>query len=720
MSVDLRTFELRQLRPRLRDGVTFTLQRYGDVDCYVVEDESQGTFFRIGLPEYMFVSLLDGRTTVGEALAYVASQLGGDAFDERQAASICRWLVENKLTAPEQGFAHRTTTDRAEKPNLVQRLNPLSVRIPFGSPQDGLISLEPLFGGLFSVAGFVMWCLVLLAAVWQVVPHSDSLWRDSAAVLSPHNWFWVAVWGLGLKVLHELAHGVACVRFGGRVREAGVVLLLLLPIPYVDLTSTWRLPKWQRMVTSAAGMYAELLIAALAAIAWANTRDEFLRQQLLQVMLTASVVTVLFNANPLMRFDGYYILSDGWELPNLAVHAQQLLSHAAKHWLLGIRGIAPEWPEGRAWLIAMYGVASAIWRTLVSVTLIVASATWFEGVGLLLSVTAVFAWFVQPLWRALRFVLVGSPFENPNRTRFGLIMSAVVVLGVLIGNHVPARHSMQLAGVVEYVDAAILHAQAGGFVDEVLVESGQAVQEGDLLLRLSNPELALQMRELHAEVARSELRSRMFQQNGELAAMAVEDDNRASLRTKLVELSRLSEALEIRAPRAGVIAAGDLSSLQGTFVSVGQELLVVGDPREKEIRVLISQEQWDAAPGNVGREASIHIVDDSLRTVGTLTRIDPRATTKPLHPALCAGVGGPLAVKVGTSDSGRASSTAPDLLNPHVVGYVSLDAAASQQLGPGQLATVKMASASLPLGEWLLHKSREWLTSEFHRNPATR
>ena len=746
MSLDLRTYELRQLRPRLREELSFTWQSYGGAECYVLEDAANGAYFRIGLPEYMFLSLLDGRGTVGDALTHTANVLGADALSESQAASIVRWLVDSKLIVLEADHASRIDrTDRAA--NKIKRLNPLSQRVPLGSPQSLLAVIEPICGGLFSVVGLLLWMALMVVACWQLVPHTDRLWQESAVVLSPHNWLWIAAWGLGLKVLHELSHGLACVRFGGRVREAGVVFLLFAPIPYVDLTSTWRLPKWHRIVISLAGMLAELSLAAVAAIVWANSTDELLRQHLLQLMLTASVVTLLFNANPLMRFDGYYVLADGLELPNLAMHGQQLLSHAAKRWLLGVSLTQPNWPEGRTWLIALYGIASAVWRTLVSVSLIVAAAAWWDGAGVLLAIAAVLAWFVQPLWKALRYIAVGSPFEQPSRTRFALLAITAVSGVMLLLDSAPAWNSVKLPGVVEYIDAAIVRAEASGFVDEVCVQSGQTVAAGELLVRLTNAELETQRRELQAEVERSELRSRVAQQASDLATMAAEDDNRHALQTKLSELDHLCEALLVKAPRAGIISASDLSSLIGSYVIPGQELLVIGNPDEKEVRVLIAQDQFDAAefanlshnalgepggvsprtnfvksgghirgltpPGSPGftRTAIVRLNGDGCETIGCLHKVDPRATTHPPHPALCAGAGGPVATKISTDRRAANERDQQEFLDPHVVGYVKLDTRVSPQFGPGQLATVQINGPRRLLRDWLLEAGRKWFSS---------
>jgi hypothetical protein len=192
--------------------------------------------------------------------------------------------------------------------------------------------------------------------------------------------------------------------------------------------------------------------------------------------------------------------------------------------------------------------------------------------------------------------------------------------------------------------------------------------------------------------------------------MTAEDDNRRALQTKLSELDHLSESLLIKAPRAGMISANDLSSLIGRYVTPGQELLVIGDPDEKEVRVLIAQDQFDETI----TQASVRLNGDGSETIGRLYKVDPRATTYPPHPALCAGAGGPVATKI-SHDHNSAQRTGDErdqqeFLDPHVVGYVKLDARVSHQFGPGQLATVQMNGPRRLLRDWLLEAGRKWLS----------
>ena len=208
-----------------------------------------------------------------------------------------------------------------------------------------LHSRKPWLGWCFSFPALVGWCVVIGWALCDLAIHSQRLSESTSGVLAVGNWLWLGVAWVGLKVLHECGHAVACKRLGGEVREAGVIFVLLAPLAYVDVTSTWRLrSKWARIQVAAAGMYVELFVAALATLVWARTPTSVLNQVCLNVMTTAGVMTVLFNANPLMRFDGYYIVSDLLELPNLYTQGQQYVAYLCR-WLFF--GIWPNCPCGR-------------------------------------------------------------------------------------------------------------------------------------------------------------------------------------------------------------------------------------------------------------------------------------------------------------------------------------------------------------------------------------
>ena len=145
------------------------------------------------------------------------------------------------------------------------------------------------------------------------------------------NWFYLAA-ALGItKVIHEFGHGLSCKYYGGECHEMGFMLLVFTPCLYCDVSDSWMLPsKWKRMMIGAGGMYIELILASTATFLWWNSHEGLFNQMCLNVMFVSSVSTLLFNANPLMRFDGYYILSDMLEIPNLRTKVKYKSESACK------------------------------------------------------------------------------------------------------------------------------------------------------------------------------------------------------------------------------------------------------------------------------------------------------------------------------------------------------------------------------------------------------
>ena len=211
------------------------------------------------------------------------------------------------------------------------------------------------------------------------------LLASSHLIFSPHNWLSMAIVWVLLKIAHELAHALACKRYGGEVRDMGLVFILFAPAAYVDVTSCWRFSsKWQRMHVAAAGMYVELVLAAMAAIAWSQTDSLVVRHWLFNVILMASVSTLLFNANPLMRFDGYYLLADLLEIPNLSPEGSRFVQQLGSRIFFGSRP-AGQSPLGwRGCSFACYGLAAWLWRLAVCGSLLAASAILWQGAGLML------------------------------------------------------------------------------------------------------------------------------------------------------------------------------------------------------------------------------------------------------------------------------------------------------------------------------------------------
>lgn len=712
-STSVPTEELDGLRLLLREDLEFRLQQYGGEVCYVIEDPVHAAYFRIGLPEYTFLSLLNGRNTVGEAIARCAVAQGSQAISEQEATSICRWLTSNHLaTTHESAYGRQLTDSRDQTAREGWRrwLNPLSVSLKLGNPEPLLRRLLPVFGWMHHRSGILLWSLLLLVGLIRLMVDHHSVIRDSAAAVAPANWLWLGLIWLGLKCVHELSHGLCCLVRGGRVRMFGVTFMMFAPMPYVDASSAWRMvSKWQRIQVAFAGIYAELALAALAVIVRSSTDDAVLRMLCLNIILTGGVMTLLFNLNPLARYDGYYILADWLEIPNLAQTARQLTLQLVKRVLFGVK-FTHEHSLRRAVFLTIYGILASLWRTVMTVTMILAAEKLFHGAGLPLAALATVLWVVIPFWNGVRYLLQGHLRERPSRLRFAVISGGLLLAALTGGRFVMWSETLQLSAVVDFVPSETVRSRVDGFVRQVLVEPGQSVIAGQLLLTLSNPQIDYEVAELELELSRCRLRQQCYLSTGEIAARQTEDATAESLRVKLDEKRELQADLAVYSPHAGVVIAADLNNLSGRFLVRGEAICLVGHPDQKALRVVIPQDELEPVQARTGQIVEVRFDGETHHPAsGRLTSLELRASSELIHPALASTAGGPLAVQIGTAPGENSSQPQWMLTEPCFTGNISIPDEYLTRCGAGQLATITLTRNQSSLLQIGLKKLKQWI-----------
>lgn len=701
---------LEQVVLRLRDDLSIVPQTTADQRLYIVEDRLTGKCYRLGVMEYQVATLLDGTNSLAAVAARMSElQPSGAELTEdnaRSALHVCKWLLQT-------GLAHivselERVPDAKPALPLWVRFNPIFLRVPLLTPDKLLETLLPWAGWVHSrlaaMAAVVLGIVasVLLAADW--IRFSDS----ASGVFSIDHGFYLILGWIILKVAHEMGHGLACKYHGGYVREAGVAFLLFAPIPYVDVTSSWRLrSKWQRIHVAAAGMYVEAVLGSLAVLIWSQTSNAILSQFCVNIVVMATATTVLFNANPLMRFDGYYMLADWLEIPNLYSRGQQFTSHLFRRWMLGDRAVTTAVPSSAAAsrIIKVYGIVAWAWRVTVCLSLICAASVLFHGAGIVLAVTATISWFLAPAWK-----LLAKLFLRENWPQLGrLCVSSVALAGscAVLFLYVPSPFPRRSPGIVEYKPITTVRSESGGFVREIVVSPGDRVSEGDVLARLENRELEDELRLVELAVQQSELRSRLHRQRGEMSQFQTEQDKLVALRAQRDERQREVHELVVVAPADGQVIGRRLPILLNTYVKQGDELCHIAMEREKEIQLSIHQDDVEAFQAQVGARVSIRC--PSGRVYANLSSITPRATDRPTHPALCSTHGGPLPVRANSSDDSR---DAIRLLEPRFIGHILLPDESSEDLLAGQLCTVSIRSANDSVGRVVASRVRDWFESK--------
>lgn len=705
---DHTTRELTQARLTLRANLIFTPQRYGDEVYYHVEHPDRNRFFRIGLAEYTFISLLDGDTSVAQAASLAARALGANAFTQTEAVSICSWLLENDLAATDS-----TTDPTRDRPEADRRFgrprswNPFWMRVPLANPGRLLDALVPVVGWMHTAGFAVVVLIACTAAVVALAGDWNRFETASTGVFAPDNWLWLGLSWLGLKFVHELSHAVACRKRGGAVNEMGVIFILLAPLAYVDATSSWRFrSRWERIHVAAAGMYVELLIAAAAALWWTQTDSPLVAQILHAVVVAASVSTLVFNANPLMRFDGYYILSDLAGVPNLYAAGQEFMRKAALRLFFGTRQPPVEWRGRKGVFVRVYGIAAFAWRILVTATLLIGASVLFHGLGVVLAATAAVMWFGRPAWslvRTLRRKLDGDPSTV---VRAAAVTATLAGLAYVAFAFVPWPFARRAPGVVEFVPSAVVRAEAPGFVREILVRDGQIVEQGELLAVVSNRKVQIEERDLELAVEQSTAKRRIHIDRRENALAQVEAENGRALEKQIAEARRRVEKLTILAPISGRVTARDLARRRKTWLKEGDVLLEIGGVEGKELRVAIAQSDVDAFRSSLGRPAAVRLLSGAVFE-GRILRLNPRATKTPYDAGLVSPNGGPLTVRQSTAPDGDSEPTY-ELLEPHFEAFVSIPHEVQTGAIPGVLGTASTGGFREPVGKALYRIVSGW------------
>lgn len=718
--------EIGSTRPRLRNNLKYSFHEYNGERSCIIEDPLTSKFHRIGLAEYRFLTHLNGKVTFSEAFARSSLSSGAQALSERQAIAVLSWLVENRL-ADLGGNVPDEIREEARGKQISSSLrnifNVLFIRVPLGRPDGLLNKLYPIVKWVCGWLFLPVWLAVVGSGIVQVGIHWERLVRGTEGILAPGNWLWLALVWILLKLWHETWHGIVCKHHGGEIREAGVLLVLFTPLGYVDASSSWSFPsKWKRIHVAAAGMYGEFFMAAIAALVWSQTSPGLWNTLALNTMVMASTITLLFNINPLMRFDGYFILSDLLELPNLYTRSSQLIRKLSKRWILGVKTLSPtNWKLRESWIYLTYGIASLFWRIFIITTLLIAASLLFRGGGLLFAVIG-FVFWVGPMTIAFcRYLWFGNDHEKPNRLH-AISRCLLIGCGLFLITLIPIGMTIRSPALVQFSEQVILRTECPGFITGIHVRDGMSVEKGQLLVTLSNEAVESQLEKMAIRYERQSLKTKLTHVVRQFAEYEAEGDALEALRVQYQEQAKYVETLDVVAPKTGKVIAPWLPAMRGRFLNTGDEILRVAQPYAGEIVVPVSQNDIDYFRRHVGKPVTVRINGRLRVQKGILRSLNARATTQIEHPSLTTLGGGPLSVRVSDTGHQNNQSSGHELVTPVFWAYVDLqqNSPHAQPLYSGERARIKFHSdESRTLGYLIYAKITHFFDWVFARASLT-
>jgi len=590
-------YRVANLKPRLRVHTQIHRHEYRGRVWFILQDHQGGRSHRFSPAAYRFVGLMDGKRTVDVLWETLNADAGDEAPTQDEVIRLLGQLhAADALICdvpPDTQELFRRF-QRHERMKWKQRIwSPLALRFPLLDPERFLERTMPYVGWVFSWYGLAIWAVFVVTGVVLAGLHWSALTENIIdRALTPANllllWFVYPV----VKALHELGHGYAIKKNGGEVHEIGIMLLVLVPVPYVDASaaSGFR-EKRHRMLVGGAGILTELFLGAIAMLVWVNVQPGPAHAVAYNVLLITGVSTLLFNGNPLLRFDGYYVLADLLEIPNLGTRSNKYLGYLIQRYLFGIRDAeSPADTDGERFWFVVYGLASFVYRLFIMFAIILYIGGKFFAIGVLLAIWSVTTMVVVPVVKHGSFLFT-SPKLRRKRTRS--IGATAVVLAVILGFLflLPAPLWTRAQGVTWPSERSQVRAGADGFIEEVLVDPGSQVRAGEPLVQARDPFLAARVKLLEAN--KKELESQL------MAARTVDRVQTEVIREALVAAEAALQVarektreLTILSPRDGTFVIPQAQDLPGRFIRKGQLLAYVVQPTDPvTLRVVVSQDE---------------------------------------------------------------------------------------------------------------------------------
>lgn len=501
------------LRPKLRADLVVQPQFYEGMTHYVVKEPIALKYFRFKIEEYFLLQQLDGKNSLQDVKRLFEKKYRPQTITIEDLMRFAAQLHEAGLVQVDTAEQAKALITRRRK-NQWKRVgqffaNILYIKIPIIDPERLLNWMYPYFRWIFTRTFVVISMCMMLAALISVLANWSSFTQNLPTFESFFNWNTIGYFWLSLavvKVIHEFGHGLTAKHFGGEVHEMGMLFLVLTPALYCDVTDSWLLPsKWKRIWISAAGIYVECFLAAIATFIWWNTEPGVLKSLMLATMFICSVNTVLFNANPLLRYDGYYVMADWLEIPNLRIKSSQFFSNLIQEKVLGLEVQQQHYmPRSRRTLFVTYAIASYLYRWVVTFSILFFLYHFLKpyklgSISAMLAVASLVPLVVMPLYQMFKFVGQPGRMRKVKKARAAACLAAflTIVAGILL---IPTP--LQISGtlVLTAAEPAPVYAEVPGQVVRYYVRDGDFVSKGAPIAELSNLDKQRERRQLQEQI----------------------------------------------------------------------------------------------------------------------------------------------------------------------------------------------------------------------------
>ncbi len=650
---------------KLRPDLVVQPQFYEGMTHYVIKDPIALKYFRFKVEEYFLLQQFDGKNTLLDVKR---------AFERKyrpQTISVDD-LIRFASQLHEAGIAQIDTTEQGKvlierrRKNKWKRIwqffaNILYIKIPIIDPEKLLTGMYPYFRWLFTSYFITVSVGMMLAAITLVISRWSEFYANLPTFQSFFNFYTIFYFWTSLaivKVIHEFGHGLTAKHYGGEVHEMGMLFLVLTPALYCDVTDSWLLPnKWKRIWISAAGIYVECFLASLATFVWWNTQDGLLHSLMLATMFICSVNTILFNANPLLRYDGYYVMADWLEIPNLRIKSTQFFVYLFQEKVLGLEVPVQNYmPRSRRFLFVSYAIASYVYRWVVTFSIIFFLNSFLKqyhlaSISHMLAIGALIPMLGMPMYQMFKFTQQPGRMRKVKKARAAGFFAAAtaIIAGVLL---IPTPLRLQGTLVLMPAEPVAVYPEVEGQLVKLWVKDGDEVKKGQLLAELINPSKQRERLVLSEQLNINFSKFETYSTSRNIGDRGIAQQFRGDVVEMEKAVSKVNEQigkLRLVSPRDGYALGIPAAETTGQYLKPGQKpFCEIGDPRKLEAHLILDQTDVDLV--RLDRDdgkptAWVKIYGDSERTHKSYVREIAKKNLDEIPPELSNQAGGEIATK---------------------------------------------------------------------------
>jgi putative peptide zinc metalloprotease protein len=635
---------------------------YRGLPWFVLHDPFTNQYFRFPPSVYHFITRLTKNKTIEEIWNSLLETMPENAPTQSEIMDLLAQLFHANLLhydrAPDSAKLFDRYKKRRNKMFKMNILNIMFARIPLYDPDAILKRILPIIKLIFSPAGLVLWLVMIVIGAKTAIDNAAALGAQSDGILATSNLFLLYAAMVLVKIVHEIGHAFAVRRYGGEVHVLGIMFMILTPFPYTDATAAWAFPsKWKRILVSAAGMIFELFIASIAILVWAKTGDGVLHSLAYNMIFIASVSTLIFNLNPLLRYDGYYILSDLFDIPNLQQQGRLQSTYALERYAFGKKdAIAVTATKKEGWFLSIYAITSTIYRFGVFGGILVFISTKMLLLAIIMGAFFIGSWAVYPLYKFIKY-LFNSPSLSRVRGRAITVCTVFLIIVAAFLAYVPFPFAFKAAGILKAVDFVLVVNHTSGVVTQSGRPSGTHVLKGDTLLLLDNKELRLEKIQYESALneAKFEYTKAMKEEQADLEPI---EKRIAAYSQKIQRIEQQLDELVVTAQFPGTWVAPDADDFIGRWMPRGTQIGQLIDPKKFYFVSVISQREIGELFSQKPRFAKVRLRGQTFDDIPVSS-----FTTIPMEqnqlPSRALGFLGGGEIAVSTADSSGRRTTEP-------------------------------------------------------------